>query len=52
MIYFIIILLILIFIRIKWRPYLDIFTDNNGKIHIIVWYNFKEGRKYKDLLNG
>jgi hypothetical protein len=51
MIYFIIALLIVVFIRIKWKPYLDIFTDNNGKRHIIIWYNSKEGRKYKDLLN-
>lgn len=54
MIYFILILIIVliaIFIRIKWKPYIDIFTDNRGINHILVWYNSKNGRKYKDLLN-
>ena len=33
-------------------PYLDIFKDNDGKTHIILWYNTNYGRKYISLKGG
>lgn len=47
MIHIVILIGIFIFIKIKWNPYLDIFKDNKGKNHIIIWYG-KE-RKYINL---
>lgn len=49
MIYFIIIIGILIFVKIKWNPYLDIFKDYRDKNQIIIWYNKGKERKYFNL---
>lgn len=44
-----IILAILCILFVLINPYIDIFKDYRGKIHIILWYNYKNKRKYIDL---
>ena len=44
------ILAILCILFVIINPYIDIFKDYRGKIHIIIWYyNYKNNRKYIDL---
>ena len=49
MITLIIILLVLLFVIMKWKPFLDI-TKIDGDYQIILWYNGNNGeRKYINL---
>ena len=42
-------LLILLVLMYMFNPYIDIFKDYRGKLHIILWYGNKE-RKHIDLI--
>ncbi len=46
-----IILFIILVIGIyKFNPFIDIFQDYRGKFHIVLWYTFKNGRKYINIV--
>lgn len=34
---------------IYFNPYIDFFNDYRGNTHIVIWYDFKNKRKFIDL---
>ena len=45
-------LLILTTLIIYFNIYVDIFRDYRDKLHIIIWYTYKDRRKYIDLIGS
>jgi hypothetical protein len=51
--YIIIFLIIIVVLMYVYSPYLDIFKDYRGELHIILWYDDSKGeRKFINILGS
>lgn len=48
-----IILIIIIILCLKYfKPYLDIYKDYRGNLHVLLWYKINNKRSYLIIIGG
>lgn len=47
-----IVALLIFLLFVYFIPWIDIYKDNKGRIHCILWYYWKDKRKFKQIYVG